>query len=187
MSYQQNRVYVSEYGTISATSPLLAPVPTVKGKAQQFVHVVVANRFAKMDETVFEELGIRLLVASGRRPLLWPTKKAYEADMIRQYGSVVEGRKWRAFVSAHQTGLVLDLGCGGLTPNRKTIDAQKKTLLFLWLKENMWRYGFTPYLPEPWHIECRIPFSDYHSGHDSGIRCLDDCTNAPDDHTCCEE
>lgn len=109
--------------------------------------------------------------------------------MIKQYGSVEEGRKWRAFASAHQTGLAIDLKCGGVEPSRKTIEKQKKTKVFRWLKEHAWRFGFTPYLPEPWHWELRIPLLDYASGRDLGpagsVGFLSN--KCAEDPSCCEE
>lgn len=186
MSYVPNRVYVAEYGSLPKDSPLLVPVPTVPGKKRpERVHRVVAGRFDRLSAACERETGIRLLVASGHREKKWPTREAYEKAMIEQYGSVAEGQKWRAFESAHQTGLALDLGCGGISPNRKTIEKQRKTKLFLWLRENMWRAGFSPYLLEPWHIECRIPMVDYLSGNDSWQSCVGDyCAT---DHSACEE
>jgi hypothetical protein len=186
MSYRENRVTVAEYGTIAATSPLLVPVPTAPGYAPQKAHVVLAGRLVRMSLACEHDTGIKLLVASGRRPPLWPTRRSYERDMIAQYGSVKEGRKWRAFASAHQTGLAVDFKCGGVEPSRTTIEQQLKTPLFLWLKENAWRFGFTPYLPEPWHWELRIPLLDYYSGRDLGEHRGEGFLNVgrSDDHPC---
>ena len=168
MPYVPNRVYVSEFGSLPGDSSLLVPIATAPGHVQQRVHAVVASKFVVMDAAVYAAIGLHLLAASGWRPCLWPSKEAYEADMVKQYGSVAEGHKWRAFQSAHQTGLAIDLQCGGLSPDRKTIDEQKKTKLYVWLVEHMWEHGFTPYLPETWHIECRIPMAEYLSGLPGG-------------------
>ena len=117
-----------------------------------------------MSDACNHDLGFPILVASGRRDPLWATIEAYNADMIKQYGSVAEGRKWRAFASAHQTGLCFDFGCGGLEPNRKTIPAQKKTKLYAWIVDNAWRWGWTPYEPEPWHLEHKVSLNAFQTG-----------------------
>src|ERR1039457_4811861 len=127
MSYTENRVYVKDFGTLPVGSDLLVPVPTTPGHKQQYIHKVVLADFMAMSEAGEADLGFPFLVASGHRPPLWATIEAYNTDMIKQYGSVAEGRKWRAFASAHQTGLAFDFGCGGLAPVSKTIPQQKQT------------------------------------------------------------
>jgi D-alanyl-D-alanine dipeptidase len=116
------------------------------------------------DVACFSDIGVRLLCASGRRDCLWPNKAAYEKAMIAQYGSVAKGQKYRAFQSPHQTGLCIDLECGGVEPVSKTIPEQRKTRLYRWLVDNMWRWGFTPYLAEPWHLEMKVDISAFWAG-----------------------
>jgi hypothetical protein len=164
MPYVQNRVYLKDYASLPADSPLLAPIPTVAGKDQQYVHHLLAGPFHDMDAACFADLGIHLWVTSGRRDCLWDTFEDYKKDMIAQYGSLEKGQKFRAFQSPHQTGLCIDLLCGGLAPVSATIDKQKKTRLYAWLVANMWRWGFTPYFAEPWHIEYKVDPSAYWAG-----------------------
>ena len=164
MSYAENRVTVAEFGTLPANSPLLVDVPTSPERTQQRVHVLVASRFAEMSVNAEKDLKFPLLVASGWRPRRWVSRQEYEQVLIQKYGSVAKGRLYLAFASPHETGLALDLGCGGLAPVSATIPAQKQTPLFAWLKERMWEFGFTPYFIEPWHIEMRLSLADYHIG-----------------------
>jgi|ERR1039457_5921607 hypothetical protein len=164
MSYTENRVYVKDFGTLPVGSDLLVPVPTTPGHKQQYIHKVVLADFMAMSEAGEADLGFPFLVASGHRPPLWATIEAYNTDMIKQYGSVAEGRKWRAFASAHQTGLAFDFGCGGLAPVSKTIPQQKQTPLYKWTIENAYRWGWHPYLVETWHLEHRVSLASWQSG-----------------------
>jgi hypothetical protein len=184
MSYQENRVRVSEFGRLSADSPLLVPIPTEPGGKQQFLHALPAADLARMSAACERDIGIRLLVSGGRRggghrKHLWPSREAYEAELIRRYQGVLVtklkrpvkrpeviayGRKYLGYESPHETGLCIDLKCGGLEPVSATIAKQVKTKVFLWLKEHAWKYGFTPYLPEPWHLERRLSLDEYHTG-----------------------
>jgi D-alanyl-D-alanine dipeptidase len=117
-----------------------------------------------MSEAVQRDLGFPLLVASGWRPHRWASREQYEQVLIQKYGSVAKGRLYLAFDSPHETGLAMDLGCGGLEPVSATIEKQKSTPLFKWLVENAYKYNFTPYRVEPWHWECRISLNAYDSG-----------------------
>jgi D-alanyl-D-alanine carboxypeptidase len=164
MSYIENRVYVRDFGTLPVGSPLLVPVPTTAGHKQQYIHKAVLPNLLAMFAAGEADLGFPFLVASGHRPPLWNSRADYEADMIKQYGSVAEGQKWRAFASAHQTGLAFDFGCGGLSPVSKTIPQQKETPLYAWIVENAYKWGWHPYSPEPWHLEDKIPFDLWQSG-----------------------
>ena len=157
-------MYVKDFGTLPVGSDLLVPVPTTPGHKQQYIHKVVLADFMAMSEAGEADLGFPFLVASGHRPPLWATIEAYNADMIKQYGSVAEGRKWRAFASAHQTGLAFDFGCGGLAPVSKTIPQQKQTKLYAWIVKRAYEWGWHPYLPEPWHLGSKISFSAWQSG-----------------------
>lgn len=164
VSYQQNRVYVSDYGTLAANSPLLVPVPTIRGKVPQKLHMLAAHGFSILSGAAQKDLGFPLLVASGWRPHRWKSWEEYVAAVVKQYGSLEKGRKYKAFDSPHETGLAIDLGCGGLLPKSTTIPAQKKTPLFKWLVANAWLYGWTPYFVEPWHWEYKVPIANYKSG-----------------------
>jgi hypothetical protein len=165
MSFLENRVYVKDYSSLPAGSNLLIPVPTAPGHKQQYIHKAVFADFMSLSDTLNHDLGFPMLVASGWRPPLWATIEAYNADMIKQYGSVAEGRKWRAFASAHQTGLAFDVGCGGITPDRTLIPAQKKTKLYAWLVDNAYRWGWHPYSGEPtWHFEHKVSQTAFQTG-----------------------
>lgn len=164
MPFQESRVYVRDYAIIPVGSSLLTPVPTAPGHKQQYIHKAVFPDFMAMSDAVHSDLGFPILVASGHRPPLWDTIEDYNVDMIKQYGSVAEGRKWRAFQSSHFCGLAFDFGCGGLTPDRSTIPQQKKTKLYAWVVAHAWEYGWHPYKPENWHLEHRVSQDAFKTG-----------------------
>ncbi len=66
--------------------------------------------------------------------------------------------KWTAKPgqSAHHTGLALDLGLYVLA-KADGVAAAKKTAAYRWLATNAARFGFYPYMPEPWHWEFNPP------------------------------
>jgi hypothetical protein len=180
MPFKENRVRVSYYGELDRTSNLLVDVPTAIGHPQQKVHVLFAQAFERMSDACEKYLGFRLLVASGWRPHRWKSKEQYEQILIKKYTNKTKqelkkdivtkeeilkcGRQYLAYHSAHTTGLAIDLGCGGLSPNSATIEQQKKTKLYKWLKENAWKYGIFPFLKETWHYEYNIPLEAYKTG-----------------------
>jgi len=164
MSYVENRVTIAEFGVLPGNSPLLIDVPTTPGHAQQRAHVLVAGKFREMSGEAEKDLGFPLLVASGWRPHRWASRQQYEQVLIEKYGSVAKGRLFLAFNSPHETGLAIDLGCGGLMPVSATIPVQLQTPLFAWLREHAWEHGFTPYMVECWHWEMRLPMEDYVTG-----------------------
>ena len=151
----EHRVTHAEFGTVVRSDPRLVPVPS-SGRAQ-VLHWAAAQRLAEMSAAAERAGHGPLLVASGWRPKLWPTRAAYNAAMIEQYGSVAEGRKFRAYLSGHQSGLVIDLGSGGLSPTSRTNKIQMDTPLYRWLLANAATYGFTPYHRESWHWELHTP------------------------------
>jgi LAS superfamily LD-carboxypeptidase LdcB len=163
--YEQNRVTTKEFGSLPGDSSLLVDVPTVAERERpERLHIVAANALNEMSEAVESALGIPLLVTSGWRPHRWASREQYEQILVKKYGSVEKGRQWLAFSSPHETGLAADFGCGGLSPNSATVAQQTKTPLFLWLRENAWQYGWTPYKIEPWHWEHRISLEEYQNG-----------------------
>lgn len=164
MPYKENRVRVSYYGSLTSNSPLLVPVLTAPGYKQQRLHILAAQAFSPMSNVIEHDLGYKGSIASGWRHHRWISREEYERFLIKKYGSVEKGRLFIGFNSPHETGLAIDFGCGGLTPNTKTIEAQKKTELFKWLVENAYDYGWTPYKIEPWHWEYNIPLEAYKSG-----------------------
>jgi len=179
VTYIENRVTVAEFGSLPADSQLLLPIATSPGIAQQRCHHVVVRAFGALAKGASAK-GYRLLVASGHRVRRWPNRAAYEEHLIKRYGSVQEGRKWLAYASPHETGLVFDLGCHGLKPDSKSAAAQQETPLHGWLKREAYLYGFHPYKPEPWHWEMRIPLYDFGSAPSSQMLCTED------DPDCCE-
>lgn len=179
MSYREDRVRVSEYGSLPGDSPLLAVVPTVPRKAPQRLHVLAARDLALMSAAARADGMVRLLVTSGWRPRRWATRQAYEAELVRRYAARVRkllgreptreqvlahGRKYLALASPHETGLALDLLCGGLAPASATAAEQRRRPLHEWLVARAWEFGFTPYEAEPWHWEHRLPMAAYLSG-----------------------
>ena len=191
MSYVENRVYVRDFGLLPVGSPLLVPIPTSVGHKQQYIHKAASPDFLLLAEAIENDLGFKAEVASGHRPPLWSTIEAYNADMIKQYGSVAEGRKWRAFQSAHSTGLAIDWGCGGITPDRRLIPAQKKTKFYAWLVDNAYRWGWHPYLNEAtWHLEHKVSLNAYKTGIADGTEAPGNVTpveTTPEINDVCED
>jgi hypothetical protein len=120
-------------------------------------------------------------IASAWRPRKWSSKEAYEKDVLSRrysktekghvkgelmFSSVEEAGRWVAYESPHETGLAIDFGNNGLFPERATNEAQKRTRAYLWLKDNAFKFGFTPYKVEAWHWEVRIPKENWVSGEE---------------------
>jgi len=164
VSCVEERVRVRDYGVLPGDSPLLVPVATCPGKQPQRLHVLAAGDFARMADACERDLGISLLAASGWREHRWASRDQYEHFLVAKYGSVERGRVFLAFDSPHETGLAVDLGCGGLEPKSATAAEQKKTNLYRWLVEHACEYGFHPYLVEPWHWEHPLSATSYASG-----------------------
>lgn len=163
MSCEEKRVRVADFGVLPHDSELLVSVPSVPGRDCQ-VHVCAAGDLLAMMAVYKTETGEELLIVSGARAHRWASREAYEAYCVEHYGSVVEGRRWIAFDSPHETGLCIDFGSCGLTPDRKTVAAQQKTRAWQWLHDYAHRFGWHPYLPEPWHWEHWIPREAWLSG-----------------------
>ncbi|WP_181197468.1 D-alanyl-D-alanine carboxypeptidase family protein [Enhygromyxa salina] len=163
MSYEEKRVRVKNYGVLGGKSPLLVDVPGTGGKARR-LHVLAAAGLAEITWAVGRNLGIRLQIASGWRRHRWTSREHYETFVTEKYGSVRAGRKWLAYDSPHETGLAIDIGVGGLVPNRKTRDEQRETPLHKWLVDNAHRFGWHPYKAEPWHWEFPISKRAWESG-----------------------
>ncbi|MCA9636928.1 MAG: D-alanyl-D-alanine carboxypeptidase family protein [Myxococcales bacterium] len=161
-NYQEKRVKVANYGTMKSSSDLLVPVPSVSSQCR--LHKLAAAAMEQMAAAIARDLGIELKISSGWRPHRWKSREDYEQTLIRKYGSVKEGRKWLAYASPHETGLAMDIGVGGLAPNRKTAAAQRKTKLHDWLVDNAHEFGWHPYKQEPWHWEFPVSRSSWESG-----------------------
>jgi D-alanyl-D-alanine dipeptidase len=164
MSYTESRVTVAAFGSLPRASGLLVPVPTAVGYPQQRMHVVAAKKFGRLSDAILDAFGYVGAAASGWRPHRWTSRQQYEQRLISQYGSVAKGRLYLAFDSPHETGLAVDLGCGGLEPRSATIAQQRSTPLYRWLVANMDQYGAHPYLIEPWHIEFPVSDHEYQLG-----------------------
>lgn len=168
--FQESRVKVEDYGVLGVNSGLLVFVPSV-GDAQQRMHILAAKRLMAMNQAwLAENSGSPpLRVISGWRPQRWESREQYESKLIQEYGSIQEGRKFLAYDSPHSTGLAADFGLGddlGLEPKRITIDMQKNTKVYKWLKDNAYKFGFAPYKIEPWHWEVRLPRESWASGEE---------------------
>lgn len=161
--YAERRVSVRLYGTLPTTSPLLVPVPGT-GCGPKRLHVLAAAALARMSAAAELALGLPLRLASAWRAHRWESRAQYEAVVIAKYGSLAEGRRWLAFDSPHETGLAIDIGVGGLTPSRASVDFQRKTPLHQWLVAHAWQFGWHPYKVEPWHWEHAISLAAHRSG-----------------------
>lgn len=150
-----NRVRVSDYASLDGESELLEPIPSA-GSAGQRLHWRAAAGFVALAGGVRGSLGLELRAASGWRPHRWSSRRDYEETLVRRYGSIAEGRRWLAFNSPHETGLAVDLGAGGLWPDRRSVERQHLTPLHRWLAEHAASYGWYPYSVEPWHWEYPI-------------------------------
>ena len=158
---QENRVYVRDIGRINnPADPRLVAIASIPGKTCK-IHYLAAAAFTVMVAACYIATGIKLAAASGWRPHRWKSRAEYEAYLIEHYGSVAEGQKWVGFDSPHETGLAVDFGTAGLTPDSKTAQKQKLTAAYRWLRDNAHIYGWSPYLREPWHWEFHISKTDW--------------------------
>jgi LAS superfamily LD-carboxypeptidase LdcB len=147
------RVRVRDYGRIaSPTDPRLRFVPSVPGR-QCLLHWAAAADLAELELDWCATGQSPLLVASGWRPHRWASRAAYEAALVRRYGSVERGRVYLAYDSPHETGLAADFGSHGLEPRSATTIAQRETVAYQWLVAHAGDHGYRPYEPEPWHWE----------------------------------
>lgn len=111
------------------------------------------------------------LLAAARRdgieaPLLLPTSgfrdPRRQAELWQQalvkYGSPEKARKWVAPPggSAHQTGRAIDLHLGGANSSANA-ENLRTTRAYRWLAAHAERFGFYPYVVEPWHWEYNPP------------------------------
>ena len=101
-----------------------------------------------------------------RHPLLLPTSgyrsSQHQARLwqaaLRRYGSPGKARKWVAPPggSAHQSGGAIDFFLGGRKSSGNAAHLRKLPA-FKWLAKNARRFGFYPYIREPWHWEYNPP------------------------------
>ncbi len=178
------RVSVREYGVLKRGSPLLQPIASVN--CTQSLHWRAAESFAALAIAVKAAVNVELKAASAWRPHRWSSLKEYEDFLLRNYGSLAEGRRWLAFVSPHETGLAVDIGVGGLWPARKTIEQQRRQPLYRWLVKHAGDHGWSPYQAEPWHWEFPMDPAQYRAeagqnGEEAGAD-----SSSPDDDMVCE-
>jgi hypothetical protein len=201
--YRENRVRVNEDGLffLPNNSPLLTKVRTRPGWPQQKVHILVANRFEELIKAAAND-GIDIYCQSGwRKP--WTSRQEYDTFILKNYVNnpksrsyyenflknnvtverakelaAKDGARWKAYKSAHFTGLGIDffippsktgeIAIASSMPGNKeygkTTDEQKKASGFKWLKENAHKFGFTPLNSEAWHWEVLIPIESWRSG-----------------------
>jgi D-alanyl-D-alanine carboxypeptidase len=98
------------------------------------------------------------IAADARMLTIFSAYRGPEDEAARCVGRDCTGLT-RAACSAHRTGTALDMYLGeapGLRPE-STEDAnrlhQSRTPAYRWLIANAGRFGFTPYIFEPWHWE----------------------------------
>ncbi len=180
-TYSEKRVLVKVYGTLPANSPLLVTVPGVGGTMR--LHKLAADGFTTLAAAIKKDLKIDLKIASGWRPHRWKSRADYEAFVTKKYDSVADGKRFLAYDSPHETGLAMDIGVGGLKPDRSTIDEQRKTKLHAWMVAHAFKFGWHPYKVEPWHWEFPISVQAWKSGvaDDDDVVLLDDDEGATED------
>jgi hypothetical protein len=90
----------------------------------------------------------RSALAKYRAKLTAAGKMPTDAEVER------ETRRWVAPPnrSTHQTGRAVDVELG-VPIASESAAAGRKTAAWQWLSKNAARFGFVPYLPEPWHWE----------------------------------
>ena len=153
----EQRVCPWVHGTIGPEDSRLRRVASAHSKPE-YLHVVAARAFNAVRRAVKQDLDIDLRVAAGWRAHRWKDRDEYEAFLQKKFGGIgPEAQKWVAFHGPHETGLAMDLGSGGLWPDSDTVEKQRQTPLYRWLKTNARRYGVRPYLLEPWHWEVPLP------------------------------
>lgn len=173
----ERRVRVKKLGgNLPRSSRLLVDVPGTGGKPRK-LHRLAAAALKDMVAACKADTGVELLVQSGWRRHRWKSREQYEKVLIQKYGSVKKGKALLGYASAHETGLAVDFGTGGLEARSATIAKQKQTPVYKWLVANAYRFGFCPYKVEPWHWEYPLSGRAWTTG-ESDWRLRDD---VPDD------
>jgi len=153
---REKRVKLADYGRVHTDDRRLVPVASVPGRKKQRLHWAGAQAFEKLRRAAMQA-GYDLRIVSGWRPHRWRDREHYNRTLITRYGSVKEGRRWLAYDSPHETGLVFDLGTHGLSASSKSAGYQRTLPVYHWLVANAAKYGITPYKLEPWHWEVKVP------------------------------
>jgi len=181
VSYEERRVLVKTYGTLPRSSQLLVQVAGTCGPMR--LHTLAAEGLSALAKAVRSDLKIDLKIASGWRPHRWRSRAHYEATVLERYSSLSEGRRFLAYSSPHETGLAIDLGVGGLAPDRRTIEEQRRSKLHRWMVEHAFKFGWHPYKVEPWHWEYPLSVKAWKTGirDDDEVVLLDDDEGAEED------
>jgi len=161
--HTERRVRVKHYGSLPRGHELLVSVAG-RGQRHRLLHKLAAKALEAMSEAAISDGLPPLLVASGWRAHRWRDIEHYREAMQRRYGSAAKGTRWVAYASAHETGLAVDFGAGGLEPKSATVEGQRLTPLHRWLVKNAYRFGWRPYLAEPWHWEFPLSFRAWETG-----------------------
>ena len=164
--YVERRVRVAFYASLSSESEHLVDIPTAPQYPRQRLYVLAAKGLQAMAAEANADIGVQIQAQSGWRPHRWRSRAHYEETIIKRYGSVSRGRRYLAFASPHETGLALDIGSEGLSADSSTIETQRQTAVHKWLVANAWRFGWRPYLAEPWHCEFPISFRAWEGAKD---------------------
>lgn len=171
--FTEARVRVDDYAPLPENSPLLVSIAST-GNGPQKAHKLLVARWDMMNMAWLSENpgGKDLTVSSGWRKRDFATEEEYNKAMLDpngkwKYKSLEEAHKKKAWKSAHETGLAIDLHCNGIVGGKFAVNEQsKQTQCYRWLKENAYKYGFSPYQFEAWHWECRLPYENWLSGEE---------------------
>lgn len=161
----ERRVRVADYDRLRGRDPRLVPLPAelcAPGRAIRMHWAAVEATILLLKEA--RSMGFAATVCSGWRRHAWKSRAHYEQAMIAKYGSLAQGQKYRAYDSPHETGLAIDLLGSGLAPRSKTIASQRRSAVYAWLMSHAHRFGWSPYLAEPWHWELAVPREIFDSG-----------------------
>ena len=136
----------------------VAPRHTPGGRGRIVLHRRAYEAYQRM-KAAAEADGIPanlLTIVSGYRSVAHQT--AIWERALRKYGSREEARKWVAPPggSPHHSGRAVDLALG-VSNSSENVEALRRTAAWRWLSCNAGRFGFTPYLREPWHWEYNPP------------------------------
>lgn len=167
--FTEARIRVEDYSSLGGNENILVEYPCSVSGRKALIHTLVAKRLDLLNNAWMEENpGVeRIKINNGWRKQRFSTQAEYEAFLFQKYnGNINEGKKWIAFSSPHQTGMAIDIGNNGLQPISTTNNQQKQTKLYKWLQNNAHKFGFSPYLQEAWHFECRLPKEAWASGEE---------------------
>lgn len=169
-AFGERRVRVRDYASLSAADERMIVLPgDISFGGARRLHAAVVEDLKAMLRDMRAAGLPATKVSSAWRPRRWKSRAEYEDYLVKKYGkpgwtraqSVKEGQRWLAFESPHETGLTVDLRSTDLEAKSATANKQKTTPSYAWLKANASKYGWYPYLKEPWHWEHPIPKEDF--------------------------